>query len=130
MVHTLTINYRMSGLIYSAIRKGLDLDISPKITLRPDSSATGLDRTLRSMSFSDNRTCVHRWVGSWVAYHTDRLSLSQVLRRAPSRAVQAAARNCSLSSPCCIGTSPPLSSFKVRNSFHGEGYRTHAATGV
>lgn len=130
MVHTLTINYRMSGLIYSAIRKGLDLDISPKITLRPDSSAAGLDRTLRGMSFSDNRTCVHHWVGSWAAYHTDRLSLSQVLRRAPSWAVQAAARNCSLSSPGCIGTSPPLSSFKVRNSFHGEGNRTHAATGV
>lgn len=62
----------------------IELAVSPKITLKPDSSADGLDRTLRSMNFSDNRTCVHSWVGSWVSYQTDHLLLSQVLHRAPS----------------------------------------------
>lgn len=45
----------MSGLIYSVTRRGLELDISPKIALRPGSSADGLDRALRSMNLLDDR---------------------------------------------------------------------------
>lgn len=52
----LSINYRMSGLIYSEISRGLEMDVSSKITLRPDSSADGLDRALRSMNISDNQS--------------------------------------------------------------------------
>lgn len=32
------------------------MDVSSKITLRPDSSADGLDRALRSMNISDNQS--------------------------------------------------------------------------
>lgn len=131
VIHTLTMNYGMSGLIYSAFRRGLELGIcQSKNALRPGSSADGLPRENSEKHEFIRWLQMYPWLGgSWGSCQTDCLPLSQVPRRAPQRITQVAVQTCSVSRSVTLVLSLTLG-YKQASCINEDGDRPSASINI